>query len=172
LFLVCFFLQIGLDNPLTLAGLGWDLFFLVLLPVKSMGFFFLLTRFHFRSRTGLLSALSLSTYSEFGLIVLSLAVANGLAPPVFLVAVAVALSLSIFLSAPLNRHHCEAVFAATGKFRDEVDELRELQIDSAFNLYTEAGRGFANKTVEVFHQQRPDLVSLWTSGGTNRIQKS
>jgi len=289
LFLVGFFLQIGLDNSLSLAGVVWGVLFLVLLPVKSLGFFFLLTRFHFRARTGLLSALSLSTYSEFGLIVLSLAVANGWAPPVFLVAVAVALSLSILVSAPLNRraeaiydpisgplikletkghhpddlpldpkgariavfgmgrvgvmvyrrlvelfpgrvvgfdqdpetvalhreegrnvlmadatdsdfwekfgevdsfdlvvlampshtanlhaaetlkrHHCEAVVAATGKFTDEVKQLRELEIDSAFNLYTEAGNGFANQTVQVFTQQRPDLVSQWKSEDLNR----
>lgn len=46
---------------------------------------------------------------------------------------------------------------ATAKFDDEVRELRERGIDTAFNLYTEAGTGFAHHVSNVFHQQRPDL---------------
>ena len=49
------------------------------------------------------------------------------------------------------------VVVATAKFDDEVRELRERGIDTAFNLYTEAGTGFAHHVSKVFHQQRPDL---------------
>ena len=53
------------------------------------------------------------------------------------------------------------VVAATGKFDDEVKELRELGMDTAFNLYAEAGNGFAGHVHQVFSQQRPDLASDW-----------
>jgi Trk K+ transport system NAD-binding subunit len=61
----------------------------------------------------------------------------------------------------LKRHNFEGVVTATGKFDDEVKELRELGLDTAFNLYNEAGAGFADHVVQVFSQQRPDLASVW-----------
>lgn len=57
----------------------------------------------------------------------------------------------------LRRLDYQGVVAATAKFDDEVRELRERGIDTAFNLYTEAGTGFAHHVSRVFHQQRPDL---------------
>jgi hypothetical protein len=50
---------------------------------------------------------------------------------------------------------------ATGKFDDEVRQLRHLGVDTAFNLYSEAGAGFAAHVFNVFNQQRPDLVGRW-----------
>lgn len=61
----------------------------------------------------------------------------------------------------LRRHDFEGVVAATGKFDDEVKELRRLGLDTAFNLYSEAGAGYANHVYHVFAQQRPDLASTW-----------
>jgi len=61
LLLVGFFLQIGLQGALTLQALAWALFFILLLPLKSIAFFFLFTRFHLRARTSWLSSLTLST---------------------------------------------------------------------------------------------------------------
>jgi Trk K+ transport system NAD-binding subunit len=57
------------------------------------------------------------------------------------------------------------VVAATGKFDDEVKELRELGLDTAFNLYAEAGNGFAGHIYQVFNQQRPDLAHGWRDRG-------
>ncbi|MBK1831098.1 cation:proton antiporter [Verrucomicrobiaceae bacterium R5-34] len=103
LLLVGFFLQVGLEGALTWQALGWGLMALVLLPLKSIGFFFLLTRFHMRARTAWMTSFSLSTYSEFGLIVASLGVAKGWMGTEWLIAVALALSLSFLIAAPLNR---------------------------------------------------------------------
>ncbi|MEM7792288.1 MAG: potassium transporter Kef, partial [Verrucomicrobiota bacterium] len=61
----------------------------------------------------------------------------------------------------LKRHGFEGVVAATGKFDDEVKELRGLGLDTAFNLYAEAGAGFADHVFRVFNQQRPDLACNW-----------
>ena len=78
LLLVGFFLQVGLQGAISWQALGWAGLALLLLPLKSVGFFLLLTRFQVRARNAWMTSLSLSTYSEFGLIVVSLGVAQGL----------------------------------------------------------------------------------------------
>lgn len=281
LLLVGFFLQIGLEGTLSWNGLFWALGFVALLPLKSILFFWLMTRFHLRARTSWMVGLTLSTYSEFGLIVLSLGVGLGWVSGDWLVAMALCLSFSILILSPLSRQaeelydpigeplkryetkgqhpddlpidigeariaifgmgrvglsayrhlqecfpnrvigfdrdpdavdlHCQlgrnvlfadatdsdfwergsalkeqidlvvlampkhganvhaaetlkrhdygGVVAATGKFDDEVRELRELKLDTAFNIYNEAGAGFAAHVLDVFDQQRPDISS-------------
>ena len=57
----------------------------------------------------------------------------------------------------MQRRSYNGVVVANAKFDDEVRELRERGIDTAFNLYTEAGTGFAHHVSNVFNQQRPDL---------------
>jgi len=282
LLLIGFFLQIGLNGGLSVEGTLWALLLLVLLPIKSLLFFFILTRFHLRSRTSFMSAMTLSTYSEFGLIIMSIGVGKGWIPPEWMVAMAVSLSLSFILAAPLNRraeelyekishflhrfetsgshpddlpietkgeriaifgmgrvgmaayrgleerypgkvigfdrdpkaveihqeanrnvkladatdgdfwervqvrdnldlvvlampkhvanvhaaealkrHDFHGVVAAIGHFDDEVKELRSLGLDTAFNLYNEAGTGFAVHVNRVFREQRPDLAHQW-----------
>ncbi|MGL4398369.1 MAG: cation:proton antiporter [Luteolibacter sp.] len=282
LLLVGFFLQIGLEGSISAEGVLWALLLIVLLPLKGLAFFAILTRFHLRARTSWMAGITLSTYSEFGLILVALAVGKTWLPAEWLVAMAVALSLSILIAAPvcrraeelydpisdflkrfetagqhpddlpietngeriaifgmgrvglvayknlqarfpgwvigfdrdpvavqihqkadrnvlladatdsdfwervkvketidlvvlampkhganvhaaktLKRHNFEGVVTATGKFDDEVKELRELGLDTAFNLYNEAGAGFADHVVQVFSQQRPDLASVW-----------
>lgn len=103
LLLVGFFLQVGLEGSLSLQATLWALLAILLIPLKSIAFFLLLTRFHLRARTAWMAALSLSTYSEFGLIVAALGYANGWLGADWLVIIALALSLSFLLAAPLNR---------------------------------------------------------------------
>ncbi|MEM1442988.1 MAG: cation:proton antiporter family protein [Verrucomicrobiota bacterium] len=282
LLLVGFFLQIGLEGSVTLSALGWAAIFMVLLPLKSVGFFALLTRFNLRARTSWMAAAALSTYSEFGLIVMSLGVAEGWIGAEWLIAIALALSFSIFAAAPLNRraeslydpisdklrkwetegshrddlpaiengeriaifgmgrvgmaayhslegrfpgkiigfdrdpnkiaahteaernvkiadatdsdfwervcpsdaldlvvlampthsanvhaietlqrHDFKGVVAVAAVYGWEIKELRKLGVDTAFNLYAQAGGTFARHVMEVFHQQRPDLSIAW-----------
>ena len=284
LLLVGFFLQVGLEGSLTIKAMSWAILVILLLPFKSIAFFLLLTRFHLRARTAWMASLSLSTYSEFGLIVASLGYANGWLESEWLVAIALALSLSFLLASPLNRrarklydprsdwlkrferdgshrdeipnirprerlaifgmgrvglaayHSLEQKFpghligfdrnpekvAAHGKLErnvqladatdsdfweevcpnDELDmivltmsshaanvhavealkrhkftgvviviakhdhevkQLRELGVDTAFNLYAQAGLNFAEHIFGVFQQQRPDLVDEWNN---------
>ena len=98
LFLVCFFLSIGMSGLPTWESLGFAALFLALLPLKGVAFFAILVGFKLRARTAFLSAMSLMAYSEFGLIVAAALI------PEFLVPLALTLSLSYVFSAPLNRY--------------------------------------------------------------------
>lgn len=98
-FLVGFFLSIGMAGLPDWSALGFAVVMGLLLPIKGILFFFLLVAFRLRARTAFLSALSLTAYSEFGLIV-----AAGIpAAQEFLVPLAIAVSLSFLVAAPLNR---------------------------------------------------------------------
>ncbi len=98
-FLVGFFLSIGMSGLPDWNALVFAIVLGILLPLKGILFFFLLVAFKLRARTSFLAALSLTAYSEFGLIV-----AAGI-PGVgeFLVPLAIALSVSFLVAAPLNR---------------------------------------------------------------------
>ena len=67
------------------------------LPLKGMLFFFLLLLFRLRARSAFLASLSLTNYSEFGLIVASVVL------PEWMVPLALTVALSFVISAPLNR---------------------------------------------------------------------
>ena len=101
LFLVGFFLSIGLTGQLSWPALLVGLALMPLVLVKSVLFMVLMTRFRLRARTALLTALNLNNFSEFGLIVTAIGVANGWLGPEWLVVMAVALSLSFIVAAPL-----------------------------------------------------------------------
>ncbi len=103
LFLVGFFLNIGLIGVPDLQGLGIASLLVLAVPLKILLFFLLFTRFRLRSRTSALSSLSLANYSEFGLIVGSLALAEGWIADEWLVIFALALALSFTGAAPLNQ---------------------------------------------------------------------
>ncbi|MBI5551934.1 MAG: cation:proton antiporter [Desulfobacterales bacterium] len=102
LFLIGFFLNIGISGSPTLTGFIIALLLALVMPFKTGLFFILLTRFKLRARTSLLAALSLSNYSEFGLIVGSIGAANGWISSEWLVVIALALSLTFIMAAPLN----------------------------------------------------------------------
>jgi hypothetical protein len=72
------------------------------LPFKVALFFALLTRFRLRARSSALASFGLATYSEFGLIVGAIGVANGWLVPDWLAVVAVALAATFVLGSPLN----------------------------------------------------------------------
>lgn len=103
LFLVCFFLNIGLSEQPTMTGFALAVLFLLLLPIKGVLYFAVLNKFKFRVRTSLLTSLSLFNFSEFGLIVGGLAFKLGWMEGDILVAIAIAVSISFVLAAPLNR---------------------------------------------------------------------
>jgi predicted Kef-type K+ transport protein len=102
LFLVGFFLNIGFSGPPTLQSLEGALLLMVLLPVQGIIFFLLLIGLGLRARTSFLTAVSLTTYSEFALIVVDVAVTNGLLGNQWLIATALAVALSFIVAAPLN----------------------------------------------------------------------
>lgn len=101
LFLVGFFLTIGMSGQLSVEALLIGLLLVPLIFVKSALFFTFMTFFKLRARTSLLASFSLTNYSEFGLIVAAIGVANGWLNADWLVVIAVALSLSFIISARL-----------------------------------------------------------------------
>ena len=102
LFLVGFFLTIGMTGELSLEALIIGFLLVPFVFVKSAFIFALMTRFKLRARTSLLATLNLSNYSEFGLIVAAIGVANGWIDGEWLVVIAIALSLSFIIASPLN----------------------------------------------------------------------
>ena len=102
-FLVGFFLQIGMSGLPNANSLVYAIGLVLLLPVKSLLYFFVLLLFRLRARTAFLAALSLTTFSEFGLIIAQLGVQNAWFSSEWLVTMAFAVALSFILAAPLNR---------------------------------------------------------------------
>ncbi len=102
LFLVGFFLNIGFSGSPTWASLADALGLVALLPIKGAIFFLLLIGLGLRARTSFLTAVSLMTYSEFALIVVDVAVINGVLSEDWLVVTALAVALSFVAAAPFN----------------------------------------------------------------------
>ncbi len=102
LFLTGFFVSIGLVGLPGWQELGLALLLLVLVPFKVALFFALLSGFKLRARTALFSTLGLANYSEFGLIVGAVGAGMGWLPDEWLVTLAIAVSLTFVLAAPLN----------------------------------------------------------------------
>lgn len=102
-FLIGFFLQIGMAGIPTLESFGAASLLLLLLPLKFVLFFFILLLFGLRARTTFLTGLSLATFSEFGLIVGQVAVHNSWLSKDWLVIMALAVAMSFIIAAPVNR---------------------------------------------------------------------
>ncbi len=102
LFLVGFFLSIGLSGSPSWEAVWAALFLVLLIPLKAGLFFLLLTRFKLRARSSVMASFSLANYSEFGLIVCAGGVANKWIGSEWLIAMAMTVSMSFLLAAPFN----------------------------------------------------------------------
>jgi predicted Kef-type K+ transport protein len=102
IFLIGFFLSIGFTALPTIDMLSTALIMAIALPFKAGIFFLWLTRLKLRGRSAFLAALSLSSYSEFGLIVCSVAVTQGFLADEWLVIMALAVALSFVFSSLIN----------------------------------------------------------------------
>lgn len=102
LLLVGFFLSIGLAGIPSFEA--WVVGFVVLLqlPFRSATLFVLLTRFGLRARTSLHTSISLSTYSEFGLIVAAAATRASTLDQEWVSTIGVALAASIVVTSIAN----------------------------------------------------------------------
>jgi hypothetical protein len=72
--------------------------------LKGGLFVFLFSFFNIKARTSFLSSISLTNYSEFGLITMYAGINSGLVGSEWLIILAIAMSFSFFLSSPLNTH--------------------------------------------------------------------
>ncbi len=102
-FLVAFFLQISLTGWPNETGLWYLVLLMLFLPLKALLFFLLLLIFRLRARSAYLVSLSLTSYSEFGLICIPVGVAAGWISMEWSVILALAITLSFMLLAPINR---------------------------------------------------------------------
>jgi predicted Kef-type K+ transport protein/voltage-gated potassium channel Kch len=103
LFLVGFFVSIGLiGTPNSEALLVVGLLMLVL-PIKGFVFHLLLAKVGLRHRNGILAGLSLTNFSEFGLIVVAISASTGWLPDEWLVILGLTVAMSFLLSAGANQ---------------------------------------------------------------------
>jgi predicted Kef-type K+ transport protein len=100
--LVGFFLSIGMKGLPTWDMLMAAVLLCVALPIKTGIYHFIVNQFGLRARTSLFASLSLTNYSEFGLIVTAIAADHGLLSADWLMVMAMTISVSFAIAAPLN----------------------------------------------------------------------
>ncbi|MCC5920730.1 MAG: cation:proton antiporter [Cyclobacteriaceae bacterium] len=103
-FLIAFFINVGLIGLPNIATVVAALILLPLIFVKGILFLGILSRFPVQPRTAYLGSLSLSNYSEFGLIVGVIGLSMGLIEDQWMVMLALSMSFSFALAAPLNNY--------------------------------------------------------------------
>ena len=99
IFLVAFFLSIGLDGAPSATAWVVGLLLLVLVPIRAFGHFWLFTRFRLRARTAMHGSLNLATFSEFGLIVAAAALSADLLDQAWVSTIAVTVAGSFVAGA-------------------------------------------------------------------------
>lgn len=102
LFLVGFFVNIGLSGSPSVENLILAGILSLFMFAKVLLFFWLSVKTHLRARTSFLTSLSLANYSEFGLIVGAIGVSNGWMSNDWLITIAIALAMTFVIASPLN----------------------------------------------------------------------
>ena len=184
LFLVAFFLTVGLNGLPSFGDIGLAALLVLIVPVKIVLFLYLLTHFRLRSRTSLMTSLNLGNYSEFGLIVAAVATSKGWLPGQWMVILAVALSLSFLFAAPLNA----ASARLYQKFQSRLQKLekhplhpedRQIPVGNPRFLilgmgrigsgaYDELANQFDGEILGIEHKQ--ELVDFHRQQGRNVVQ--
>lgn len=129
--LVGFFLEIGLTGLPDMSGLAAAGVLVLLLPLKIMLYFLVFTRFTLKARTSFITTMNLANYSEFGLIVGALAVSAEKLDPQWLVVIAIALSISLIIASPLNKH-AERMFANMRRSLERFETQRRHPEEAPF----------------------------------------
>ncbi|REL26570.1 potassium transporter Kef [Thalassotalea euphylliae] len=123
LFLIGFFLLIGFTALPTWEMLGIALLICLMLPIKFGLFYALLSLLKLKARPAFLSAMLLTNFSEFGLIVAALSVENSWLDKEWLVILALAVSLSFVLTNVVYRFS-ERLFA---RYKPTLTQLERSQ---------------------------------------------
>ena len=131
--LVGFFLQIGLSGHPTLEMFQQAMLINLLVPLKALLFFFIMVLFRLRARTSFLASLTLATYSEFGLIVVSTGARNGWFNPEWVVVLALAVAISFAVAAPLNRYSHD-IYAWLEKWLHKFESSKRHPDDEPINI--------------------------------------
>jgi predicted Kef-type K+ transport protein len=164
LFLVGFFLSVGFSGPPTWEALRDAVWLLLFLPFQGAIFFVLLIGLGLRARTSFLTAVSLTTYSEFALIVAEAAVQNGLLAEQWLVVAAVMVALSFIAAAPLNAF-AHQLYAALGSRLERFERDKRhpddepITLGSAEILIVGMGR-VGSGAYDYLRQQHASIVGI------------
>lgn len=110
IFLVGFFLSIGLVALPDISMIAMAVLLIPLLLIKLVLFYLIFIRLRLRSRTASLSSLLLTNYSEFGLIVMVVGVDLGLIGKEWLVIMALSISLSFVITC-ISYHSAHSIYA-------------------------------------------------------------
>ncbi|MFV7768872.1 cation:proton antiporter [Shewanella marisflavi] len=184
LFLVAFFLTVGLNGLPSFSDIGLAALLVLVVPIKIVLFLYLLTHFKLRSRTSLMTSFNLGNYSEFGLIVAAVATSKGWLPEQWMVILAVALSLSFLFAAPLNASSARLY----QKFQSRLQKLekhplhpedRQIPVGNPRFLilgmgrigsgaYDELANQFDGEILGIEHKQ--ELVDFHREQGRNVVQ--
>lgn len=132
-FLVCFFLTIGLTGLPTWETAAAAGLLVLLVPLKAVLFTYLMLRFRMRARGATFGGLVLSNYSEFGLIVAAIAINAGWLTTEWLTVIALALTASFLLSSPLNVL-ADAIYAKISPKLKPLETKKRLPGDEDINL--------------------------------------
>ncbi|MFW6243604.1 MAG: cation:proton antiporter [Desulfovibrionales bacterium] len=183
LMLVGFFLSIGMGGVPTLEMLLAALLLCLLLPFKTAVYHAVVSLFGLRARTSLFTSLVLTNFSEFGLIVAAIAASQMLIPLEWLLVMALTVSLSFALGAPLSQAS-ERLYQKVGgwlcRFEREWCHPHDAPIDLGsvqvvvfgmgrigIGAYDELAQVFGRRVAGVEHA--PERVDLNREQGRNVI---
>jgi hypothetical protein len=136
LFLVGFFLSIGLTGLPQQEIIILAMIIGALALIKPLLYFPLLARLHTAPRTALLSAAALSNYSEFGLIVIAVAASSGWVDAQWSGAISLAIAISFIFASPLNNYSHDLYRRwqtylqkfETGRVKAQRPDIRNLRV--------------------------------------------
>ena len=131
--LLGFFLSIGLSGPPSVGTFLVAALITPLMLLKSALFFGLLAAFKLRARTTFYASLNLTNFSEFGLIVAAIGVANGWLGTEWLIVLAIAMSLSFAVAACLNAF-TPVIYSARRAFWARLQRTERLPDDQSFDI--------------------------------------
>lgn len=103
IFLVGFFIQVGMVGTLGPDTLFWAGLILLVLPLKAALFFALLVLLGLRARTAFITGATLTSYSEFTLVGGMVGFNQGLLTADYFAVLAVATAVSFMINLPVNR---------------------------------------------------------------------
>jgi len=133
LMLVGFFLSIGMTGLPTWEMLAAACVLCLVLPLKTGLYYGIVSRFGLRARTSLFSSLTLTNFSEFGLIVAAIAVEQNLLPANWLLVMALAVSISFAFSSPLS-YYAESLYQYFSSWLRPFDPQRVHPWDAPIEL--------------------------------------
>lgn len=129
LFLIGFFLSIGFSALPNWQMLGLAGLLTLMLPIKFLLFFTLFSLLKLRCRTSYLSALVLSNFSEFGLIVAAISVKSGWLSNEWLVILALTVSISFVITNVIYRF-AHIIFSIKKDFLKKFERTEILAEDN------------------------------------------